>query len=53
VRELVCGRLGWLGVGVDPAAPGEEITGPGAAVRTFVVEAREDLQMAAEAERLL
>lgn len=61
VRELVADRLGWLGVAVDPAvdvAPaalvGErEVTAPGARVRTFVVHAREDVQLAAEARALL
>lgn len=53
IRELVADRLAWLGVAIDPAASGEEITGDGAGVRTFVVHAREDLQMAAELRRLL
>jgi acetate kinase len=53
LRELVAERLGWLGVAVDPDASGEEITAVGAAVRTFVIEAREDLQMAAEVAALI
>ncbi|TAM81737.1 MAG: acetate/propionate family kinase [Jatrophihabitans sp.] len=53
VRAEAGARLGWLGVGVDPeqnagTAPDAEITGRGAAVRTLVIEAREDLQIAAE-----
>jgi acetate kinase len=54
LRERVCARLGWLGVGIDPEPRTEgEISAPGAPVRTFVVPAREDLQMAAEARRLI
>lgn len=58
VRRLVAERLGWLGVGIDDdlrAAPDDlaEITAPGARVRTFVVHAREDRQMIAEAAALL
>jgi acetate kinase len=48
IRELAATRLGWLGVALTDRPPGgtvEEITGPGARVRTFVVEAREDLEM--------
>jgi acetate kinase len=53
LRSRVAERLGWLGVAVAPARAGEEITAAGAAVRTFVVPAREDLQAASEAARLL
>lgn len=57
VRRLAAERLGWLGVDVvDVDADGSvdaEITAPGARVRSFVVVAREDVQMAAEAGRLL
>lgn len=55
VREELCARLGWLGVRTsddDSAAPRELTTGD-AAVRTFVVHSREDLQMVAEAHPLL
>ena len=53
LRAMVTERLAWLGVAIDPSAEGEEITASGATVRTFVVESREDLQMAAEARPLL
>jgi acetate kinase len=53
LRSLLAGRLGWLGVAVDGGAVGEEVTADGASVRTFVIPAREDLQMAAEAAPLL
>jgi acetate kinase len=51
VRRLAGERLGFLGVGVDDAAnqAGEadrELTAAGAAVRTLVVAAREDLEIA-------
>jgi acetate kinase len=58
VRSRTAGGLGFLGVAVDESRNtldkadrgGEdwEITGPGAAVRTFVIAAREDRQIAAE-----
>ena len=47
-RDLVVERAAWLGLAVrDPADDDEreEITAPGAAVRTFVIEAAEDLEM--------
>ena len=58
VRAAVARRLEFLGVRVDAeanAAPpaDREITGTGATVRTVVVEAREDIQMAVEATALL
>ncbi len=56
VRALVAARLAWLGVAVaDGTAEGPvaDVTAPGAAVRSLVVHAREDLQMIAEAGRLL
>ena len=53
LRAQVAERLAWLGVAIDPSVEGEEITASGATVRTFVVESREDLQMAAEARPLL
>jgi acetate kinase len=44
-RELVVERAAWLGLAIDRRAAGEEITGPGARVRTFVITAAEDLEM--------
>ncbi len=52
VRARAAGALGWIGVSIGDG-PGEEITADGAAVRTFVVEAAEDLAMAEEARSLL
>jgi acetate kinase len=53
VRAGAASGLGFLGVGVDPAlnqasgAPGDrEISRPGARVRTFVIAAREDIEIA-------
>jgi len=51
VRSLTAERLEWLGVIIDEstgAEPVREITADGAGVRTFVVDAREDLEMAAQ-----
>lgn len=68
VRGRAAERLAFLGVRVDPGldeaglpGPGSpggavghaEITAPGATVRTFVVAAREDLQIAGEVRRVL
>lgn len=58
IRELAAGALGWLGVGIheDGAAAeagDREVTAAAARVRTFVIHAREDVQMAAEVRRLL
>ena len=58
VRQLTAARLGHLGVVVDTernhvAVPDCEIGGSGAAVRTLVVTAREDLQIARGVEELL
>ena len=57
IREKFTDRLGWLGVSIGggelPDATTAEITADGAEVRTFVVRAREDLQMAAEVAGLL
>jgi acetate kinase len=44
-RALAIERSAWLGLTIDQQAVGEEITGPGARVRTFVVTAAEDLEM--------
>ncbi|MFR9803952.1 acetate/propionate family kinase [Pseudonocardia sp. RS010] len=49
IRTRAAQRLAFLGVAVDPAQEDStdgEITGPGAAVRTLVVPAREDLEIA-------
>jgi acetate kinase len=58
VRAEVARRLGFLGVAVDEAAnaratPDADLTAPGAQVRTLVVAAREDLQVARETRSLL
>lgn len=57
VRGLVADGLRWIGVTVDDSADPEgsvtDVSAPDAAVRTLVVHAREDLQMRAEAGRLL
>ena len=62
VRAAACAGLGFLGVRIDPdanastAAPAEtdrEIGASGTAVRTLVIEAREDLQIAHEVRRVL
>jgi acetate kinase len=62
VRSRAAGALGFLGVAVDEsrntldkADRGEdwEITAPRAAVRTFVIAAREDRQIAAEVRAVL
>jgi len=61
VRRRCADGLAHLGVAVDAGAneaadssvQDDEITGASAPVRTFVVRAREDLQMAAECRRLL
>ncbi len=60
VRAGACDGLGYLGVSVDGqandrAAPDAdvELTAPGSSVRTFVVRAREDLEIAASVRRVL
>lgn len=58
VRERAAGRLGFLGVDVDAARNARvdgdgDVTADGAGVRTLVVTAREDLQIAGEARRVL
>ena len=58
VRRRAAERLAFLGVAIDPgrndAVSGDaDITAAGAAVRTLVITAREDLQIAGEARRLL
>ena len=58
VRQRVCARLGFLGVALDaechvPEAADTEIGSSGAPVRTFVIAAREDLEVARGVRRLL
>ena len=56
VRRRAAAGLGFLGVAVDPHRDDEtdaEITGAGASVRTLVVTAREDLEVAAGVRRVL
>jgi len=53
VRALAAEGLGFLGVALDPGAnaaaePDAELTAPGAVARTFVLAAREDLEIARE-----
>jgi acetate kinase len=58
VREEACVELGFLGVGLDPAAndavAGDaEVTAAGASVRVLVVAAREDLEIARQVRAAL
>ena len=58
IRSLAAAGLEFLGIGLDDArnrrAAGDtDISAAGATVRTLVVQAREDLQMAREIRRLL
>ncbi len=58
IRGRVCEQLRWLGVAsAEPPAPVTsdllDISAPDATVRTFVVHAREDLQMLREAHDLI
>lgn len=56
VRRRATERLGFLGVAIDPDrnnAADEDVSAEGAAVRTLVITAREDLQIAGEARHLL
>jgi acetate kinase len=58
IRERAAAGLAFLGVEVDPAAnavavPDVEIGASGARVRSLVVEAREDLQIARDVRRVL
>jgi acetate kinase len=60
IRQAATDGLGFVGIGVDRDANGRatgddevEITARGAAVRTFVVPAREDLEMARQVRALL
>jgi acetate kinase len=58
VRRRAAGRLSYLGIAVDDqrnvaVKPDAEITSDGAQVRTFVIAAREDLQIADETRTCL
>jgi acetate kinase len=56
VRRQAAERLAYLGVAIDADrndTADEDISASGAAVRTMVITAREDLQIAGEARRLL
>ena len=58
IRMGAAAGLGFLGVAIDPAANeaeagDREITAPGAAVRTVVVAAREDLEIVRQVRTLL
>jgi acetate kinase len=58
IRERAAAGLAFLGVDIDPpanaAATGDaDIGAPGAAVRTVVVTAREDLEIAREVRAVL
>ena len=65
IRQRIADRLAWLGLGVDTAlnatagdiengtAKDRDITAKPATVRTLVITAREDLQIAREARHLL
>jgi acetate kinase len=59
IRAMAAGGLAFLGVAIDAGrneadGPADrEITGPGASVRTLVVVAREDLEIAHEVREVL
>jgi acetate kinase len=58
VRRRAAEGLGFLGVALDEdvnrgARPDQELSAPGAAVRTFVIEAREDLEIARGVRQVL
>jgi acetate kinase len=57
VREAAAAGLGFLGIALDhrdpPPSPDSEIGAPGARVRTLVIRAREDLEIAAHVRDLL
>jgi acetate kinase len=58
IRERAAAGLGFLGVRLDPAvnrgaAPDAEISAAGAEVRALVIEAREDVEIASQTQRLL
>ena len=54
IRRAAADGLAFLGLGVDrDAEPDADITAPGSSVRTLVVRAREDLEIAREVRALL
>ena len=58
MRQAICGRLGFLGVELDPAAneaadPDADVGATGSRVRVVVLEAREDVVAARTARELL
>ncbi|HYA00173.1 MAG TPA: acetate/propionate family kinase [Candidatus Binatia bacterium] len=58
IRRRAADGLGFLGIGLDPGAnqavsPDAEIGAPGASVRSFVVQAREDLEIARGVRQVL
>ena len=57
VREATAAGLGFLGVALDDGhaqtGPDAEISAEGARVRTLVIRAREDLEIASQVRRLL
>jgi acetate kinase len=58
IRTRAADGLGFLGVAIDPerdaaAAPDADVSASGAAVRTLVIEAREDLEMARQVRACL
>lgn len=59
IRSETCAGLEWLGIRIDDSANAAvagmdcDVSAPGAAIRTLVVHAREDLQIAAECRKAL
>jgi len=58
VRQGAAGRVAFLGAGIDTARddaaqPDRDISAAGTAVRTLVISAREDLEIAREVRQLL
>ena len=58
IRTAATRRLGFLGIAVDPALdagahPDGDVSAPWASVKTLVIAAREDLEMASQARALL
>ena len=58
IRSRAAAMLGFLGVSIDPASnanakPDAEVGASDARVRTFVIKAREDVQIARDVRRLL
>lgn len=53
IREAAAAGLSFLGVAIVESSSAEEITAPGAAVRTFVITAREDVEIARQVRTVL